>query len=277
MPRHLTYKWLLFRPWPSFANPLKIVTVLLPTVLILEVLASPLNPAHGQQPVPTPIPSTPADTNVSAQAARSLLRLGSQGDAVKELQALLTLLGFYTGAVDGIYQASTVAGVTAFQTAAGLQPDGVVGPATWSRLLPPAQSANPLNVSPVSAVPPAAIRTSTSAAAIGSTPSTSAVRSPSPSAQPTPPRREESATPRPTPSTAPEPTALVDLPVLRLGMQGPAVTRLQQRLQALGFLEGAADGVFGPGTQAAVRAAQRHFRLNPDGVVGPATWTGLMQ
>jgi peptidoglycan hydrolase-like protein with peptidoglycan-binding domain len=60
-------------------------------------------------------------------------------------------------------------------------------------------------------------------------------------------------------------------------MQGPAVTKLQERLQALGFLQGAVDGVFGPATQAAVIAAQQEFQLEPDGVVGPATWTALLR
>lgn len=60
-------------------------------------------------------------------------------------------------------------------------------------------------------------------------------------------------------------------------MQGPAVTGLQERLRTLGYLKSGADGVFGPETQAAVKAAQRKLSLEPDGVVGPATWTGLLR
>ncbi|NJL37440.1 MAG: peptidoglycan-binding protein [Leptolyngbyaceae cyanobacterium SM1_4_3] len=60
-------------------------------------------------------------------------------------------------------------------------------------------------------------------------------------------------------------------------MRGPAVARLQERLRATGFFSGAIDGVFGTETQNAVRAAQRNFDLEPDGVVGPATWGALLR
>jgi peptidoglycan hydrolase-like protein with peptidoglycan-binding domain len=60
-------------------------------------------------------------------------------------------------------------------------------------------------------------------------------------------------------------------------MRGSAVEGLQERLKAIGFFSGAIDGVFGTETQAAVQAAQRNFGLEPDGVVGPATWLALLR
>jgi peptidoglycan hydrolase-like protein with peptidoglycan-binding domain len=60
-------------------------------------------------------------------------------------------------------------------------------------------------------------------------------------------------------------------------MQGPAVVQLQERLKALGFLGGTIDGVFGTATQSAVIAAQQNFQIEPDGVVGPATWRALLR
>jgi peptidoglycan hydrolase-like protein with peptidoglycan-binding domain len=60
-------------------------------------------------------------------------------------------------------------------------------------------------------------------------------------------------------------------------MRGPAVIGLQNRLRSIGVLKSGADGVFGPETQEAVRAAQRKFKLEADGVVGPATWRELLQ
>ena len=58
-------------------------------------------------------------------------------------------------------------------------------------------------------------------------------------------------------------------------MKGEAVTKLQTRLQAVGLFSGAVDGVFGAETELAVQAAQRNFSLEPDGIVGPATWEAL--
>ncbi|MBW4690652.1 MAG: peptidoglycan-binding protein [Lyngbya sp. HA4199-MV5] len=60
-------------------------------------------------------------------------------------------------------------------------------------------------------------------------------------------------------------------------MKGPAVIALQERLRSLGVFKGAADGVFGAETLAAVKAAQRKLRLEPDGVVGGGTWSALLR
>jgi peptidoglycan hydrolase-like protein with peptidoglycan-binding domain len=60
-------------------------------------------------------------------------------------------------------------------------------------------------------------------------------------------------------------------------MRGSAVTGLQERLKAIGVFEGAIDGIFGTETQEAVKAAQRNLNLDPDGVVGPATWIALLR
>jgi len=55
---------------------------------------------------------------------------------------------------------------------------------------------------------------------------------------------------------------------------GPAVRQLQQRLKALGY-DIAVDGVFGPGTAAAVTKFQSARGLAADGIVGPATQAAL--
>jgi peptidoglycan hydrolase-like protein with peptidoglycan-binding domain len=64
-------------------------------------------------------------------------------------------------------------------------------------------------------------------------------------------------------------------PPLQQGSQGPAVTALQQRLNALGYNVGTPDGVFGAGTKAALIAFQKKKGLTADGVVNQATYNAL--
>lgn len=65
-----------------------------------------------------------------------------------------------------------------------------------------------------------------------------------------------------------------DMPTLRLGSRGAAVSRLQKALVDAGHPLGV-DGDFGARTEAAVRAFQAVAGLVVDGVAGPATWSRL--
>ena len=58
-------------------------------------------------------------------------------------------------------------------------------------------------------------------------------------------------------------------------MQGTRIKRIQRRLNALGFGPLVTDGIFGPATDAAVRAFQQAKGLAADGVVGPQTQAAL--
>ena len=61
-------------------------------------------------------------------------------------------------------------------------------------------------------------------------------------------------------------------------MSGEDVYRLQQRLLEYGFTTvGQPDSIFGPQTDAAVRAFQKSQNLKVDGVSGPLTWEALFQ
>lgn len=64
-------------------------------------------------------------------------------------------------------------------------------------------------------------------------------------------------------------------PELMLGASGPDVVALQQRLTALGYGTGTADGTFGAATQTAVMNFQRAKNLQADGAVGATTWAAL--
>lgn len=69
---------------------------------------------------------------------------------------------------------------------------------------------------------------------------------------------------------------------LQMGMRGSPIAVLQHRLDLVGAFydtipDVAVDGIFGEGTKEAVIAFQNRFGLNPDGIVGKATWNKLYQ
>ena len=69
----------------------------------------------------------------------TILRVGSSGSAVEQLQFWLNTLAQYESsipsvAVDGVYGSGTAGAVRAFQRRYGLSVDGVVGRATWTEL-----------------------------------------------------------------------------------------------------------------------------------------------
>ncbi len=71
------------------------------------------------------------------------------------------------------------------------------------------------------------------------------------------------------------PAATNSAETLEYGSEGAAVTKLQKRLQDLGYLAGSADGKFGVATQAAVIAFQKNNNLTADGKAGVATQSKL--
>src|ERR1051325_9072028 len=68
------------------------------------------------------------------QTIMPILKQGSTGRAVKDLQQKLKDLGFDPKGVDGKFGPGTVAAVIAFQKSKGLDSDGLVGPATLAAL-----------------------------------------------------------------------------------------------------------------------------------------------
>jgi putative chitinase len=73
------------------------------------------------------------------------------------------------------------------------------------------------------------------------------------------------AAPKRTAATASRPAAAARTTILRRGSRGAEVKKMQEALKV------GADGVFGPGTERALKAWQRTNGLTADGIAGPAT------
>ncbi len=202
----------------------------------------------GQTATPPPggvAVGTPTPTPTSAGTASSdVLKSGSEGTSVKQLQQRLKDLGYYTGTVDGKFGSGTTAAVKTFQTANKLQADGIAGKATQESIYSPyAIHKKDANL-----------------------PSDST--STKPTAKPTSKPSSDSS------GTKETPKGKTDI-YLKLGSTGSQVEIMQNRLIALGYLSGTADKTFAETTEAAVIAFQKRNSIYADGIAGPTTLAKL--
>lgn len=77
---------------------------------------------------------TPTSHNVFTTVNLPVLVIGSVGDSVKSLQALLNAKGESLD-VDGSFGPATYRALIGFQSSRGLEADGSCGPATWTALI----------------------------------------------------------------------------------------------------------------------------------------------
>ena len=145
----------------------------------------------------------------------SVLKIGDSGDEVKNIQQALINLGYLNGTADGIFGEGTESALKNFQSAQGLNPDGICGVQTKNLLhgissgsVKNSATSNNLNISGV----------------------------------------------------------------LKFGDSGNSVKELQDMLIGLGYMTEPADGVFGSGTEVALKNFQMSQGLNPDGVCGEETF-----
>jgi peptidoglycan hydrolase-like protein with peptidoglycan-binding domain/anti-sigma regulatory factor (Ser/Thr protein kinase) len=209
-----------------------------------------------------PAVSTASDVSHGPQSSPMLVRGSGYGqptgsDDVRVLQRQLRHVGFAPGPIDGFFGPLTEGALRRFQTAAGLAPDGALGPLTSKQL---ARSASARH-------------------------RTKAGRGPAQDGLGT--SGEARVAPLP---NAPRPAGLAS-PGTRTGVAGgPMLMRgsgygqptgsddvrvLQRQLRHVGFAPGPIDGFFGPLTQGALRRLQAAAGLAPDGVLGPATYKAL--
>jgi len=76
-----------------------------------------------------------SSNNGNVSTTKPILKQGSTGTKVKELQSLLTKLKYNPGPIDGIFGTKTTNAVKDFQKSKKLVADGIVGPKTWNALL----------------------------------------------------------------------------------------------------------------------------------------------
>lgn len=229
-----------------------------------------------------------------------VLQLGDEGSEVVEIQSQLSQLGFYTGAIDGIFGPGTETAVLNFQESYGLQVDGVVGAETRATLASAAGAGNPV-VSP--GVDSALLQRGDTGPAVTElqqqlrqlgfyfgeisgefgTRTEDGVRSfqrsagleedgiVGPATQTA--LRAALASPAATvpstpPASTPPPTSSAPVAAQSFDAQGRySIFDLQERLQERGFYSGPIDGIEGEGTRSAIDAAQDAYDLQPGDVV----------
>ena len=184
-----------------------------------------------------------------ASYASTTLRNGMEGEEVRRLQQALIDQGYLSGVADGKFGTNTENAVRKFQRKHKLTADGLAGVRTQELLFASgsdtAGTSRKQDPEPETAVSPAS---SVSSADIGTAASTHASS-----------------------------FFNGNYSTLRAGMSGQRVRILQQALIDLNFLSGSADGVFGSGTESAVKAFQRSRKLTADGLAGKNTLRALEQ
>lgn len=57
----------------------------------------------------------------------------------------------------------------------------------------------------------------------------------------------------------------------KIGSRGNEVRQIQKKLKELGYYKGSVDGIYGTGTQKAVKSFQKNCGITSDGIAGPKT------
>ena len=257
-------------------------------------------------------PGAALSDDAEAQQHYAYLQSGSTGKNVSLLQEALNELGFYSGAADGSYGASTTAAVKAFQKKNGIRQDGAASPEVQKLIF----EGKPLNVKgkkvSVSILPNFPVEEfsagdkgwqvtglqntlkglgfyTSEPTGVYDTATQNAVRKFQTAHHLTVDGIAGkktlqllnllAATPGPQITPAPAATATPltaqNVVVMKNGAKGVEVTRLQNRLMELGYYTCVADGVYDSDEIAAVKEFQRKNGLTVDGVAGLATQQAL--
>lgn len=168
----------------------------------------------------------------------TVLKNGSENNAVRALQENLHALGYYDGVITGHYGNLTQEAVRVFQKKNKLDADGIAGAKTLGRIAELLGKESGTTTGTVSG------GTGTSSSTL------------------------------PGFNAANEPYGTA---MLSLDMSGSAVRTLQENLTSLGYYKGSVTGTYGRLTKEAVRVFQKDHDLDADGVAGPRTFAKLAE
>jgi lipoprotein-anchoring transpeptidase ErfK/SrfK len=114
----------------------RVVLVLAALVVALPAAAEPLALAKARKKSAVRKPATPAFDfdKVNDRKTTTLVRRGASGAGVLRAQVLLDRARFSPGEIDGSYGSNVERAISGFQKAHGVEPTGVVDPATWKLL-----------------------------------------------------------------------------------------------------------------------------------------------
>lgn len=149
-------------------------------------------------PTPSPKPTPVPTINITPNPAYKTIKVGDNGDQVRELQEKLAAYGYYAGDIDGRFGNQTRRAVEAFQYQHGLSADGIAGRNTLTVLY----ESNEVRMAPTAEETPRPVETI--AAAVTEAPTASPEPTAEPEAEPTQPVE----TPKPTETPAPVATPL---------------------------------------------------------------------
>ena len=186
--------------------------------------------------------------SLSSLCSAAALKYGDRGQDVKEIQDYLIAQNLLQASADGVYGTATVNAIKDFQSALGLEVDGVCGAETYKLLR--AAAYNEIDITtyqPGDYVPepPKTVNTAVNSAlnVVG---------------------------------TVIEVAKYAGVgDTIKLGMTGEGVVDLQNKLIERGFYEGEADGIADADTINALKDFQSSCGMKADGICGRRTYAAL--
>lgn len=187
--------------------------------------------------------------SLSSLCSAAALKYGDRGDGVKEVQTYLIAQNLLHAVADGVYGSSTVAAIKDFQSALGLEVDGICGELTYKILRAAAYDEIDITTFQLGDYVPdyefPAVSDSTGSVL-------SAVK---------------------TVKDVVQYAGVGD--VIKLGMEGDGVVNLQNRLIELGYYDGEAHGICDATTVKALKSFQNSCGIAADGICGHRTYSAL--